>query len=37
MFIFGIDIDSKEVLADKKDADPSTTLGSFGCLIFSIP
>jgi hypothetical protein len=30
MFIFGIDIDSKEILADTKNADSSTTLGSFG-------
>jgi hypothetical protein len=30
MFIFGIDIDSEEILADRKNAGPSTTLGSFG-------
>jgi hypothetical protein len=29
MFIFGIDIDSKEILADKKNVDPSMALGSF--------
>jgi hypothetical protein len=30
MFIFGIDIDEREILADRKNAGPSTTLGSFG-------
>jgi hypothetical protein len=30
MFIFGINIDSEEILADRKNAGPSTTLGSFG-------
>jgi hypothetical protein len=30
MFIFGVDIDSKDILADRKNSDLSTTRGSFG-------
>jgi len=30
MFIFGIDIDEREILADRKNSGPSTTLSSFG-------